>query len=283
MLTNTNNLKYSHGIFVFDDMKTILEDFFNFQMQDIVIFDVDDVIEISLDPRNYYSFNTIDQTNFYKKLFFQNKIFIKNFFFYVFLTKKRCLVDTRLPKFINNLQERNILCIANTALQPIINKRLSLDLPKFRLNILRELGINFFLNTVNNTAKKYELIFNCGIFEPFPLFKEGIIFSGKTPKYKTVLETVIKLNLLDSRIFFIDNNLKNVQEVYYNLNKMNIKCIAIHYSRIKSNDDYRSYFSDDEFSKYLIKLEKFFCYMMKGKDIEPIFRELNNNSNHCLV
>jgi len=259
------------GIYESDNIEIILSHSLKeFGKEDIVIFDVDEVLVTGLDP--YYFEHYSKKTALHEKLFSQGQEVIDKFFLYMFLSKPWTCMDENLPKIIKILQQQEVKCIANTALNPTINQQLSIDVPTLRVQTLRSFGVDFSGAFHHLPLWGFDTLDSKHIPKDTPLFKEGVIFSSETPKHISTLEFFKKVGIKPRRILFVDDSLENSQTMYEELNLLGFECYSFFYSK-KNSKSLRSYFSDQIFARELKKLELFIEKLLNGEDVDNLFRQ----------
>lgn len=273
-LYSISQLPIKPGVHESDNIEAILSYALeNFDNQDLVIFDVDEVLITGLDP--YYFEHCLKKSALHNHLFSQNEDTIDQFFLYMFLSKSRpwTYMDNRLPELIKKLQSQGIPCIANTALNPTINPVLNIDVPTLRVNMLRSLDIDFAKTFPHFLSWDFNTLDLTHILKERPLFKEGIIFSSETPKYITTLELFKKMGIKPRRVLFIDDHYDNARLMYERLSLEGLECYSFCYSK-KKTKPLRSYFTEEAFNRELKKLEIFLERLLNKGNVEELFSKL---------
>lgn len=262
------------GIHESDNIEAILSFAIeNFDSQDIVIFDVDEVLITGLDP--YYFEHFLKKSSLHKNLFSQNENIIDQFFLYMFLSKSRpwTYMDERLPALIHKLQSQGIRCIANTALSATINPTFNIDVPTLRVNMLRSFDIDFSMTFPHILSWDFDTLDLTHIHKTRPLFKEGIIFSSETPKHITTLEFFKKMETKPRKVLFIDDHPDHARLMYEKLRSEGFECYSFCYSK-KKVKPLRNYFTAEAFNRELKKLEIFLESLLNGGNVDEFFSQL---------
>ena len=259
-------MSISPGVYKEDNIEAILHCALReFGEEDIVIFDVDEVLITGLNPYHFEHF--LKKTQLNERLFSCSPSTIDKFFQYMFSTQSWACMDKRLPDFVRRLQQQGVKCIANTALPPIINSELDIDFAALRIQALLSFGFNF------SEAFSHLSLWNFGTLDSkhipkfCPLFKEGVIFSSKTPKHISTTELFKKVNFNPRRVLFIDDSSENSHAMFTELSSQRIECYSFIYTK-KDMGSLRDYFSEEVFARELGRLEFF---------IEELINEENKN------
>lgn len=270
-LFSTPSVPIKPGVYESDNIELILSySLKEFGKGDIVIFDVDEVLITGLDP--YYFEHYSKKTPLHEKLFSQGQGIIDKFFLYMFLSKPWTHMEEKLPEVIRKVQQREVKCIANTALNPTINPELSIDVPTLRVQILRSLGFDFSGAFPHLSSWSFDTLDSKHVPKSTPLFQEGIIFSSETPKHISTLEFFKKTGIKPGRILYADDFLENSQTMYEELSSLGFECYSFFYSK-KNSKPLRSYFSEEVFERELKKLELFLEKLLSGENVDEFFRQ----------
>lgn len=253
------------GVYESDDAEWILSIPLNDGEEgDCIIFDVDEVLCTGFVP--FYCELSKKYANLYERLFLENKSMGERFLSYAYSQLPWAYMDEKLPSLLKKIQLKKVRCIANTALDPIVDIQLNLDLPSARIETLRKLHFDFsqsfkaldewdFSTLESNSTKRYK-----------PLFKEGIIFSSDTPKHITTIKLFEKLDFIPRRAFYIDDSHENAQEIYDALASRGIECYSFCYSK-KKTKTLQNFFEDNVFEAQIEKLEIFLNKLLSGEDV----------------
>lgn len=260
------------GVYKADNMEIILSHpLKEFGTQDIVIFDVDEVLITGLDP--YYFEHYSKKSSLHEKLFSRGQHIIDKFFLYMFLTKPWTCMDENLPKFVKKLQQQEVRCIANTALNPTVNPKLSIDVPTLRVQILRSFGVDFSEAFPHLSLWDFNTLDSKHIPKLPPLFKDGVIFSSETPKHISTLEFFKKVEFKPKRVLYVDDFLENSQTMFEELSSLGFECYSFFYTK-KNAKSLRSYFSEEVFIRELRKLELFIEKLLNEEDVDEFFSKI---------
>lgn len=260
------------GVYEADNMEIILSHpLKEFGEQDIVIFDVDEVLITGLDP--YYFEHFSKKSPLHEELFSRGQHTIDKFFLYMFLTKPWTCMDENLPKLIKILQQQEVRCIANTALNPTINSELRIDVPALRVQILRSFGVDFSEAFPHLSVWDFDTLDSKHILKLSPLFKDGVIFSSETPKHISTLEFFKKTGFKPRRVLYVDDFLENSQAMFEELSSQGFECYSFFYTK-KNAKSLRSYFSEEIFTRELRKLEFFIERLLNEEDVNVFFSKI---------
>lgn len=276
LLTVTTLSSICPGIYESDDIELILSHpLKQFEKQDLIIFDVDQVLIAILDP--YYFEHFTKKSPLHNRLFSQDKSIIEMFFLYMFVAHPCRIMDERIPSLIERLQTRKINCIANTAIHPTIKPSLNIDAPSLRIKTLRNYNINFSGAFPELQLWNFDTLEAKHIIKDTPLFKEGVIFSSETPKPVTTLELFKKLGIKPKRVAYIDDIPDNSHKMYEALNSQGIECYSFVYSKKKTTSLQRGYYPNDLFNQELQKIEFFLEKLLNGEVVDAFFTELKDS------
>lgn len=281
----------SPGVYESDDIEAILSCALkNFGSEDVVIFDIDDVlITQRLDP--FYFVHAQNKTHLFERFDLLGEHIKEMLFFYLFASGSPELIsfmDERTPNLIRSLQTRGVKCIGNTALNPIWRggSIVNFDAAAATLKLLNELGVSFsytfshleswdFDTLPEENKTQVNPIFKNGTIFPgqgMPLFKNGIIFSGSIPKHITQHELFKKVGILPSKVMFIDDIMENVSEMYNYMSSLGIECFSFCYSKKKSKP-LSLYFSVEMYERELKILETFVGKLLVKERVDSYFLE----------
>lgn len=260
------------GIYESSDIELIINHLLSrLERDDLIIFDVDDVLLKSLDP--YYSEHYMKETTLHQMLYSRDQNTVETFLLYLFLSKPCVVMDPKLPELLNQLKLKNIKHIANTAILPIVNEKLHVDISRKRLETLKEIGIDFADSFSELPFWNFDSFPLEEASKVSPMFKEGVIFSSQAPKYSTTLALLQKLDFKPKRIAFIDDLFDNAKEMHDVLSLTGIECFSFHYTK-KERSPVTSYFPSEIGASELKRIEFFIETLLSGKNVEEFFLEL---------
>lgn len=264
------------GIYESDDIELILSHpLKNFGYEDVVIFDIDDVlITPRLDP---FFFEHAEKESPLYKNFFSLEQYIKDkFFSYLFVSQSLStitLIDERTPTLIKRLQLQGVKCLGNTALDPaVVEFSLNFDSASARIALLNDLGIDFSCAFSYLSSSVFDTLDQTYLTTLPPLFKDGVIFSSQVPKHITQQELFNRLEITPKKLVFIDDRIENVQGMYDFISSLGIECYSFCYTKSKSTP-LLSYFSYEAYRTELKKLEKFVEKLLSGEDVSKFYLE----------
>lgn len=212
------NLCHAHKIIPISYIKEIIPYLENCNSSDLVIFDVDNTISAPVDLIGRPKARAIRRKIFdnYKKEFGIERVKKIHSLYMKYGTS--ALVEDDIKDIITKLQSKKIPTIALTAKTTEKFSTIS-DPIKWRLRKLKEKGINFYFNNINNRF----------LWENKSGYESGVIFSGKLSKGNALVKFFKTVNWKPNNIIFIDDNvdyLKTVQKVCTDLN---IEFLGFHY------------------------------------------------------
>lgn len=277
-----NSLSYQNltpGTYESDDIKLILSHALeNFGPEDIVVFDIDDVlITQRLDP--FYLTHVQKKTPLFEKFDLLEEHLKELYFLYMSLFQAPdviSLMDERVPILIRELQERGIKCIGNTAMPPVCGPASNFDAAVARLRKLHRLGIDFSYTFLHLEAWDFETLNEKHIVKIKPLFKQGIIFSGATPKHITQHELFKKIETVPRRMVFIDDIVENIFGMQDFISSLGIECYSFCYLK-KKTKPILSYFSDEIFERELRILESFVEKLLINENVSNDFLKASDD------
>lgn len=263
------------GIYESDDIELILSHpLKNFGHEDVVIFDIDDVlITQRLDP--FWFEHVKKESSLYKEFLSQEQHIRDKFSLYLFVSQSLstiALMDERTPTIIKKLQLQGVKCVGNTGLDPVFGSNLNFDSASARIALLRDFGIDFSCAFPHLSSWTFDTLDQTHITARTPLFKEGIVFSPQVPKHITQHELFNRLEIAPKRLVFIDDRVENVRGMYDFINSLGIECYAFCYSKNKTKP-LLSYFSDASFEKELRKSEEFLKKLLSGDNVNKFYLE----------
>lgn len=169
------------------------------------------------------------------------------------------LIHEEIPQFIAQLQKNKIPCCALTAMEFRIDH---LDLATWRVNYLRNLGIDF--------AQSIPALKDKNIFDHFneirPGFMEGILFSARHSKGDVLMTFLKSISWTPRHIFFIDDYMPYLEAMHKALEAEKISHTCIYFRHLDS-----IHFEQEELIwqkqiDFLHKHKKFHaCHYFKGR------------------
>lgn len=204
----------------------------------LVIFDVDDTLitpeDVILRPKGRYLrrhiISTLSQSN--QRQFLEKKDYITSS---VLLQRKIQLIESFTPHLITALQQKGVKVIALTA---ISGGRLGLipSIEDWRLQELAQLNYNFegvFDSPISfkelSDLPPLKVYGNEVLNTSPPVYKNGIIFSGITPKGNALREFLELVNWKPQLVVFVDDHLLFLESVEKNMRVLGIDFIGYHY------------------------------------------------------
>lgn len=213
-----------------DRFNSALEYFSKADKTTLVIFDVDNVLIVPQDPYLQPKAR-LQFSNIYEeltKVLDQEHTFL--FHHIVAIKNKSRLVEADILNIIQELQQANVKVIALTGAKTGGIANIIPDVPSWRYNSLKNLGIDFS-STFPKKAQFKEL--KGDDVGNYPSFEQGIVYSyGSMNSKGNVLKCAIKeLNWLPKRVIFVDDRLEHINSVHSFLKQENpnIEFIGLHY------------------------------------------------------
>lgn len=121
------------------------------------------------------------------------------------------------PQLLKRLQQEGVYVMALTARSlPLVNRTIAQ---------LADIGINFSHNHLGPQILLRELR------APY-VYKRGILFSGQNNKGDALVDFLHQIDLMPSRVIFVDDKLKNLHDVEAALDKARIPFYGIRYNRL---------------------------------------------------
>lgn len=135
------------------------------------------------------------------------------------------LVESEVGNLIHDLQQKKIKTMALTSMETgefgVIKSPVD-----FRINSLKELGIDFSMSTLFHD-----------IFTDSWVLKGGILFTNRVPKGEVLLSFLKLLPHQPSEIIFIDDSLENIKNVADACKNLKIPFLGVHYeAEVLKND-----------------------------------------------
>lgn len=125
--------------------------------------------------------------------------------------------EKNAPQLLKSLQQEGVYLMSLTARSlPLVNRTITQ---------LAEIGIDFSHNHVGPQILLRELR------APY-VYKRGILFSGQNNKGDALVDFLHQIDLVPSRVVFVDDKLKNLHDVEGALNKRGIPFYGIRYSKL---------------------------------------------------
>ncbi len=167
------------------------------------------------------------------------------------LLSQKALLEEDLPKMVTSLQKRKIKVIALTSC-PTKSFGFIEDLERWRLNHMRQFGIH--LERSFPCLKRFLIEGLASQNIPMPIFNRGVLFTEGFSKADVLASFLKKVKMNPSRVVFIDDLSRNLQQMEVKLAKMKIPHSGFHYK------DQKIEVSPDE------KVARFqFEYLFKNK------------------
>ena len=273
-LNSLSHQRLSPGAYESDDIGMILSQALeNFEPEDVVIFDIDDVlITQRLDP--FHHAHVQNQTALFERFDSLEKNLKDMFLFYVYFASQSpeviSIMDERTPVLIKSLQARKIRCIGNTACPSMFGPASNFDAAASRIRLLYELGIDFSCAFPHLELWNFDTLHEKYTIEGRPSFKQGIIFSGTTSKHITQHELFKQAATIPRRVMFIDDNAGNIFGMQDFMSSLGVECYSFCYSKAKSKP-LLSYFSDEIYRRELRILESFVDKLLANEKVSSYF------------
>lgn len=257
------------GIYESDDISLILTHTLQIlNADDVAVFDIDDVlITPRLDP--FYMVHTKNKTALFER--FDSLEKIKELYFFFLHTSHSpsvvSLMDRGIPELIALLQKKGIKCIGNTSLRPLRYGLTHIfDDASARIELLKELGISF--SQAEFEPWDFETLRGTCVPEQHPLFKEGIIFSGRAiPKHVVQVELFKKLKFIPRKLVFIDDLRRNISGMQDCMTSLGVECYSFRYCK-KESRDMLSYFPTTTYVSELRLLESFVEKLLAQESVD---------------
>lgn len=211
-----------HKVKIFNEIES---HFKNIKKNTLVVFDVDDVLITSPDifaRGNHFPWQ------FRIKLFFKypSLLFSENWeYIYSLLWKEapRYLLDPKIPQIISSLKNKHIPVVLLTSMESESYGVIK-NFPEWRYKMLKNFGIDLkgqFSNKIFKSFPKYR--------GNYPVLYNGILCANQQNK-GAVLNEFLKFNKINpTHIIFIDDGVKNLNDVGNSCLKNNINYTLINY------------------------------------------------------
>lgn len=142
------------------------------------------------------------------------------------LLSQKTLLEEDLPQMITSLQKRKIKVIALTSC-PTTSFGVIENLERWRLNHMREFGIH--LERSFPCLNRFLIGGLASSNIPMPIFNRGVLFTEGFSKAEVLAAFLRKVEVKPSRIVFIDDLSRNLQQMDAKLAKMKIPHSGFHY------------------------------------------------------
>lgn len=204
----------------------------DFNKDDLFIFDIDGVLIKPKDVVLRKSFMEFVQSLMSSGIRLKSKKDLEVFFSKLRLQAKMEIIDKNSLVLIKKLENSKVKVIAlsggrylgDTGAFGVIP-----SLEDLRLKETKELNIEFS-NTFSSNNFIDFLDNKEFIQTQKPIFKNGILFSGRLPKGKVLIEFLKYLHWIPKRIFFIDDRLENLESVQTELQNIQIEFYGFKYN-----------------------------------------------------
>ena len=134
-------------------------------------------------------------------------------------------------QIINDFKSRKMKVIALTALFPIIVKSFKINTVDWRIQHLLSLGYDFSKSILVPSFYGFSGANFQNPIEPY--FKDGIIFSGFTPKGIALRDFLYALSYKPKKVLFVDDSISYIHSVYRELTRIGIECDCVYYTRTR--------------------------------------------------
>ena len=263
------------GIYKSDDMDLILSVPINqFGSLDYVIFDVDEVLMTGYVP--FFAEIAKKFKNFYHELFFKHKSTAEKLVLFMFSHVPWVFMDDRLPSLIERLRSKAVNILANTAIDPLINSQIGLDLPRSRVQTLRDFNLDFSKTCPTLDTWDFDTLTAEEIKKDNPIFKEGIIFSAQTPKHITTHKLFERLGITPRIMLYIDDSAENAKAMFEFITSKGIGCYAIVYTK-KESKPLKDFFEVELFNQKLREIESFLEALLLEKNIDKLLQRAESS------
>lgn len=208
-----------------EDFSIVKEKLLSADNNTLIVFDCDDVLLEGKD-------RILQADNQDKKheLLKDDKYFTK-----IISQMKKQLVDNRWPSLISDLQDSGRKTISLTASPCGKIGEETENYEDIRKRELEENKINFGKQWNNEEISFNELTFTYNNSKRTPIFKYGILFTGKSPKDKLLENFLEKYSTYKfNKMIFIDDKLKYVESIKELCERKDIKFTGIHYTFAKT-------------------------------------------------
>jgi len=209
------------------DAKTIETVLKKADSHSLVIFDIDDVILVPIPDFGFKGPLRKAQTKRLKASYTKEQL--KHLWSAVFTKRRVQPVDPRILKVIKDLQKRHIPTIALTGWWTGQYGKIS-HIEEIRFKDLEQVGVSF----AHSSPFKHEMTFpKLKTEDGIPLVKSGVIFTALADK-GTVLKQALQHSPLSfQRIVFVDDDLKNLDDVEKICHALGVEFQGIHYTASK--------------------------------------------------
>lgn len=216
-------INYTQSKFIESNDICCVENFIdNSQLRPLLIYDIDNTLVRAQDVQardEYFSARLKREMESGKDLTTACNIVLPQFFECMKKTAVS-LVDERSVGSITRLQRRGIAMIALTARSPHV-------LEVCTLKQLARVGINF---RITSPAHENDLNFT-GMMDKAD-FKGGVVFCGNNDKGAVLERLFEQTGFIPDKIIFVDDKLKNLENVEREALKLHIPFLGIRYSKL---------------------------------------------------
>lgn len=264
------------GVYESHDIEMILSHAINtFGPEDVVVFDIDDVlITQRIDP--FYLDHSQNRTPLFERFMSLDTDLQDIFLFYLnfasYSPDTISIMDDRTVGLIRELQEKGIKCMGNTAMS---SGCANFNSASARLRLLSRLGYSFLCTFPDLESWDFDVLPGEHNIHGKPFFKQGIIFSGETPKHITQYELFKKIKKMPKRMMFIDDKIGNVFGMQDFFSSLGVECYSFHYLK-KESKALPSYFPGEIYTREKRILEDFVEKLLAKEEIDHYFLESYN-------
>ncbi len=164
--------------------------------------------------------------------------------------------------------------MGNTRLDPVLGLYENYDIASARVQLLRELGIDFSEAFPDLSSWDFDTLNTSWVKNCPPRFQNGIIFSSLIPKSVTQHELFKKIRVYPKRIVFIDDTLRHLEDMLKTMTELKIDCFCFHYTQ-KTCIPLVSYFSPSCLITERKYLEAFLAALYDKKDLSVFYGEIH--------
>lgn len=218
----------------FNEIKSVFEEL---DSDALVVLDIDEVIltdqDAILKPEGDSLKFRIFNEYFSRAKNQKQRDDIQNILSLPLILADKKLVEPELTKVIDSLQKRKIKVIGLTS-SPTQSFGEIKDCEKWRLEQVRSLGIHFDRSFPSLT--RFLLSEICFDQIPPPVYNRGILFTEGFSKADVLISFMRKMNIQPSKIVFIDDMYRNVNQMDTKLTLKNIPHKVYHYQRVRNRE-----------------------------------------------
>ena len=179
----------------------------------------------------------------------------------VYINHIKMLVDTEMPKLVQEVQQAGIKCLVITAKrnENLGNNECSHDIYKKEL-------IDFGYDFAKDWKQLAPKTFNAEKPNRSLYYSDGIMYTNPVPKSKALDMFLKYAECKPETIIFMDDSVRNLKDVYEYATKEGMNYIGIHYTRANKLPQIKLFFEDKEKLRidYLIKEEKWLTPQVPG-------------------